>query len=311
MTSPVKRFFIRMGLAGLSVGEKAFQSGCELRFSPVFLVAPPRAGTTVTRQLIDQAIPTSYFSNFAYRALLDHGKPLPGTSAWIVKHVRNLRYNVSFQSDYAYSPGMCSPSEAELLWGYWFGTRYDAVEPGQLSEEKKEALYAGVALTEKVFGLPFVSKSTVLSLRIRTLCEVFPSASFIQILRDPLDTAQSIFVARTRKHPVWLGARPLECKELGDLSIHEQVCRQVYYVEQSISRERRVVGEERFSSVYYRDVCEKPREVLKGMASFMERRGSPAPIVGVVPEKFPLSSGQKIDDEDYSRLQEHLAELYG
>jgi hypothetical protein len=168
-----------------------------------------------------------------------------------------------------------------------------------------------VAVTELVFGSPFVNKTTALSLRIRALAEAFPTALFVQVHRDPLDTAQSILRARLTEYPDWLGARPRECEDVSGKSVERQVCDQVFYIERSIARERNAVGEERFLSVSYRDACEHPDRELERIRGFMAGHGAPTQRIRAVPASFPFSHGCKVDQEQYRRMQAYLEELAG
>jgi hypothetical protein len=239
------------------------------------------------------------------------GYPLPITTARLVKWLQLTSYSASFESDYGYTPGLGRPVEGADIWDYLFGTTSTAVDPEELSSDRQRLIHQAVAGTERVFDLPFVNKTVDLSVRIRALVKIFPSALFIHVVRDPLDVAQSLYQARigTYVKRDFFSTRPRECEHLGDKSIIQQVCEQVYYIEKNIAFERSVVGEDRFLTLNYRDVCENPSRELKRVAAFMNGHGAPAKIMRSVPDSFHYSHGCKIDRPNYLLLAAHLEKL--
>jgi hypothetical protein len=306
----LNKFQDKVMFYGLNVLEK-FQRGAEkLRYSPTFIVAPPRAGTTLTRQVVSWAIPTSYFSNLTAISSFHLGKPLPIITAKMAMKMMGEQNAGSFESNFGRTEGRGAPAEGETIWAYWFRDRYLPVAPEQVSPKQAEDMYRAVAATEQVFGLPFFNKTTVLSLRIRAIRKVFPNALFIQVMRDPLDTAQSIYKARTTRYPNWLGARPNECKNIDGKSVLQQVCEQVYYVEKNIAYERAIVGEPAFLTVHYKDVCANPQQEAERIAAFMAANGAPAKVVRPLPDSFKLSHGRKVEEAEYHEMRRLLDKLY-
>ena len=305
LNSTLKRWAFRR----LAQIEQHLFIDCQTPYCPTFIVGPPRAGTTLLRQLVAWAIPTSYFSNLTGASVRLLGYPLPGTTAWLARWLPGIRFVRSFKSVYGHTRGATAPTEGEFIWGYLFDNKRSAVDPNELTSKQQRAIYGAVAATERAFGLPFVNKTSVLSLRIRALVKVFPDALFIQVRRDPLDVVQSIFRARQTNYPDWLGPKPTQCENVGDKSILEQVCEQVYYVEENIADERSVVGEDRFLTVTYKDVCDNPLIQLKRVAAFMSDHGAPARITQAVPHSFEFSHGRRVEAADYRAMRAHLDKL--
>ena len=308
--SGFSKFQDKMMFYGLNVLEKVQREANRLQYSPTFIVAPPRAGTTLTRQVVSWAIPTSYFSNLTAISSFHLGKPLPIITAKMAAKMGGDQQAGSFESNFGRTPGRGAPAEGETIWAYWFRNRYGPVEPENVSPRQARGMYQAVAATEQAFGLPFFNKTTVLSLRIRAIRKVFPNALFIQVMRDPLDTAQSIYIARTTRYPNWLGARPRECENIDGKSVLEQVCEQVYYVEKNIARERTAVGEQSFLTVHYKDVCQNPQREAERIAAFMDANGAPAKVMRQLPDSFKLSHGRKVDDSEYHEMRRLLDRLY-
>ena len=295
---------------GLSLLEKVITKKYTLKFPPIFIISPPRSGTTLTRQVLAWTFPTSYFSNFTSMSTLHVGRPLPITTAYLVNRFVQTELG-SFENSYGRTHGRSAPAEGETIWGYWFGKRYEAVDPQELPAEQQAQMYRAVAATENIFGAPFLNKTTTLSLRIRAIVKTFPNALFIEVDRDPLDSAQSIYLARTNRYHHWLGAMPKECEASEKKSIVEQVCDQIFYIEKNIAFERSILGDERFTTVAYKDLCENPTREVGRIVEFLASHGVPAKISKTLPDSFKFSHGQKIDEKPYLIMKQYLEGLYG
>jgi len=282
-----------------------------LRYPPTFQVGPPRGGTTLIRQLIGHSIPTSYLSNLSRLSWYHAGRPLPVTTARLAATLDRLAPRISYESTYGKVPALAGMAECEILWDHWFGTEQGPIEPGVLSEARKQRIYEAVAATESGFRRPFVNKTSVLALRIRALCEIFPTALFIRTRRDPVDTAQSILLARRHQFSEWIGARPKACAQNPPEDLVMQACRQVVCIEQSIDAEQRAVDDDRFLEVEYRAVCNRPRHELRRIAAFLESHGVAAPILRQPPASFPYAQGRTTDAATYEALRAGVKELGG
>ncbi|GJM42828.1 MAG: hypothetical protein DHS20C20_31100 [Ardenticatenaceae bacterium] len=294
---------------GLILIENAIAKEYTLRFPAIFIVSPPRSGTTLTRQVLAWSFPTSYFSNFTSMSTLHVGRPLPITTAYLVKRFGQTDLG-SFENSYGRTLGRSAPAEGETIWGHWFGKRYEAVDPQELTPEQQAQMYRAVAATENILGAPFLNKTTTLSLRIRAIVKTFPKALFIQVTRNQLDSAQSIYLARTNRYHHWLGAMPKECEASEKKSIVEQVCDQIYYIEKNIAYERSIIGDERFTTVAYKDLCENPTREVGRIVEFLAGHGVPAKISKSLPDSFKFSHGQKIDETPYLVMKHYLESLY-
>lgn len=304
----VKRNIFRVA----SAFEERLPVELRLCYPPTFIVGPPRTGSTLTMQLVTWAIPTCYFSNLTNSSCQTLGFPLPYTTALIVRCLGLADGQPTYRSQRGIMDGRGRSAEGTDIWQSFFGTRRGAVAPEELSPNQIESIYRAVALTERVFGLPFVNKTIDLSLRVRALVRIFPRAIFIQMKRDPVDVAQSIYVVRLNKPKQgYFGPKPKECQSSQKKDLIQQVCEQVYYVEKSLAHARCVVGEERFLSVCYKDICHDPAAELTRIAAFMRTHSSPAKLTRAVPSSFCYSHGRKIARHQYSAMARRLADLYG
>jgi hypothetical protein len=303
--------------------EKKLWPEAKLRYSPVFIVAPPRSGTTLLYQLMTGYMSTCYFTNLAQRLRVQGGEIIPALSAHLIKLLKlDQRQNGLFESYYGATEGWGGPNEANGIWERWFPEEEHYVPPGYLSASDRQGVYQAVAVTERVFDRPFVNKCIRNSVRVQALAEIFPTALFIQCTREPLAMAQSIFIARTHVLPFklqevedpskwWWSVKPKEYETIKSKGMIEQVCEQVFYVEQSIIAARHVLGEDRFLLVDYKDLCQAPRHTLDRIVRFMNDHGAPTRVTQPIPDSFPHSTGRKIDRADYLALADYLCQLYG
>jgi hypothetical protein len=282
----------------------------KLRYSPTFIIAPPRSGSTLLYQLVAYTLSTSYFTYLTGRLRVRESPAIPVFTARLAKILGLVeRSRETFENYYGSGRGWGGPSGLEIF-DQWFPDRY--VEPGELCAGYQQAIYQAVAATERIFDRPFVDKEQKHSVRIQALVGIFPNILFIQCIRDPLAMAQSIFIARTRDFPrEWFSAKPKEYDRIKDKGLIEQVCEQVYFIEQNIAADRAVVGEGRFHFVNYRDLCQNPQREINRIAEFMNDHGAPTQIIRPVPDSFHFSSGRKIDKATYLAMADYLEALYG
>ena len=150
---------------GLSLPEKFRAQDAPLKYSPVFIVCPPRSGSTVLRQLISSGIQTSFFSNFLQASLRHLGYPLPWVAATLSKKLGVAEEGHAFKNQYGKITGFFSPAEGELIWGYCFGPDLTPIEPEELTVAQVRTIHKLVSNTEQVFNRPFVNKTTLLGLQ--------------------------------------------------------------------------------------------------------------------------------------------------
>jgi hypothetical protein len=290
----------------------------QLRYSPTFIIGPPRSGTTLVLQLVTFAFPTCYFTNLASRFRVQHiYRPPVVFSAWLARQLRltNQREE-NFRSDYGHTRGWGSPGDSAMIWQHWFSDGYYTGQ-GVLSPDQRQSLYNAVAWTEKIFDLPFVDKSTDNSVRIRALAEVFPTALFIQCVRSPLSTAQSLYIGRLteiddgrpQSHTTF--TKPKEFESIRFNGLVKQSCELLYYLEQNIAEDKTTLPQDRFLTVDYKAVCTNPQQEVSRIADFMNNHGLPTKHIREVPPNFPYSHVRRVNLDTYQTMIDHLERLYG
>jgi hypothetical protein len=291
----------------------------ELQYNPIFIIGPPRSGTTLLLQLITFTLTTCYFTNLAIRLRVQGiSRPPVVLSAWLAKTLQLVdRRNETFRSRYGHTRGWGNPSDSVMIWQHWFAASHHSTAVDQLSPDRQRKLYQAVAGTERIFGRPFVDKATDNSVRICALSEVFPRALFIQCIRAPLAVAQSIYVGRSgevrrgRPPSNTTFTKPKEFSLIRHKSLVEQSCELLYFIEQNIATEKETVSPDRFLTVHYKEVCLNPQAEVSRILSFIRYHGTPVEQVRPTPQKFRFSHVRRVDAETYQTIIDHLERLYG
>lgn len=276
----------------------------------IWIVGPPRSGTTLLYQLLIERYYLGYLSTFAakfYRA------PVLAT------HLAKLLFSRKsirdpYASEYGTTQHPLAPSEAGEFWYRWFPRGEDIYVPaGGLESASLVALRDEVAALAKIDGMPVIFKNTYNSMRLGPIIEAFPQACFLVCQRNPATTARSILkgrVARGGSKETWWSLPPKEIDEIRKHPYCEQVVEQVYYIYKQIEKDRAQFGQHRFLDVNYEDICNDAHSVLARIETFLGHHGIHPAKRGEVPAQFPLSSGGEVDPEDEQCIQQKVALLW-
>ncbi len=236
---------------------------------PVFIVGPPRSGTTL---LVDVLVARFAFAYIATTANRLWKTPAAAT----VLARRAIRaYAGVFESRHGHIEAWGAPNEGGAVWQSW----YDESRP--LDEEDLARVDAArirstIAAISHVVEAPFVSKNVMHSMHIRFLDVLFPGCLFVEVRRDDLDTARSILRLRVEESgdlTAWRSIRPPGHEPYLQSSPATQVCAQILLTRERIERDIARIGEERRLVVQYEDLCRDPLATLKALQGFVEAHG--------------------------------------
>jgi len=271
------------------------------RYPPVFIIGPPRTGTTLLYQVMVNRYNFSFMNNLTR---IFYGAPYLVdllTSRWVKASVDN-----EYTSHYGRAISLTGPSEAGNFWNRWY--QNDKPYKEDLSLLRREV----VAISQR-HSTSVIFKNTYNSLRIISLTELFPEAIFIVCSRNPVDTAQSILKARIDRYNdkyQWMGVEPKNLAAIKKHPYWQQVIEQVYYIEKQIDKDSEVVGKERFYKILYEDFCIDVYKELNLLEDFLKTKGCQIGIRYDVPKKFKSSKNRKISEEDYNKIMTYVSELW-
>jgi hypothetical protein len=229
----------------------------------LFIIGPPRSGTTILYQLLLSAY------RFAYLCNLDAlFAPAVALSDRFSGPFKDRLPDKGDHSVYGYVPGLFAPSEAGVLFRLWFEQEGAVPEVNIRNQIDTMASRAGG---------PFLCKNTWNTLRIRRILTVLPNARFIWVKRDPARICDSVLRWRrslSDSGDVWCGVRPSGWEAVRDLAPADQVRWQVDAVERAIS-ECLAGREDRLSLVSYEALCaDVPGELTRLWGAYGRETGT-------------------------------------
>lgn len=278
----------------------------------IFIVGPPRSGTTLLYEAMVTRFQFSYFSNIAHRL---HKTPAAATQLGS-RAVRNWRGE--FQSDYGHIAGWGSPNEGGWIWKRWIPEEHSLNESHAVNRDI-ETMRATVGAVANILEAPFLNKNVMHSVHMRLLDAVYPGCLFIECCRDAAATARSIVKARFDEFGEegahqWLSVRPDGWEDFELETPAVQAMAQVMLTHRAIHADAERVGPGRLHSVSYEALCESPETIMSSIRGFLAAHGVTPADRYELPARFATSKGAKLGDQisrDVARAQEQWREYEG
>jgi Sulfotransferase family len=241
-----------------------------LDHSPVFIVGPPRTGSTLLYQLLVRRYCFCYFSN-----LLNAFPRTPLALAKLSKPLGGFDAADDFSSQYGHTHGWYSPNQGRECWTRWLPESPNALEPAAVQSDVKMRIRATVCALQRICGRPFVNKWPPNSVRVRLLADIFPQALFVRISRAAEPTVLSILRGRRelcQRGSGWFSVKPPGYRQvMKERAPEQQAAWQIASIERAIDADCTALGAERFFHVHYEDLTHRPRDVLDAVAAFYGR----------------------------------------
>ncbi|GLR65075.1 sulfotransferase [Marinospirillum insulare] len=239
------------------------------KFSKVFIVGPPRSGTTLFTQWLANTGLVSYPTNLLSRF---YGAPLVG--AKIQQLLTDPKYNfrneildfnsdIDFSSENGKTKGALAPNE---FWYFWrrflpYG-ELDYMSPEELHKKANLSGFRDeLNALANIFEKPFAMKGMIMNQSIPELNKQFDKALFIHIHRDPVFNIQSALEARKRQYGdinTWYSFKIKEYPELKNLDPLESVAGQITAINKSVEKGISGLPEHKKLVVQYEDFCKRP-----------------------------------------------------
>lgn len=236
---------------------------------PVFVLGPPRGGTTVTSQLIAASglfgITTNFMARF-WRA------PALGMTIQNALGFGDDTHVSSYHSRRGVTVGWREPSEFGYFWSFFFdlGQNTHALEPGERSRLDAVGMARAVASMEYVAGRPMAFKNnTWFTLNADVLAQVFPGCVLVVCDRDPFFIAQSIWLNRLDHYGdvnCWWSVRPSDYEHIVTLDPLEQVAAQAVSIKAEMVAKLATVKNAKIVSAHYDRLTSDPRGVIGEIA---------------------------------------------
>lgn len=220
--------------------EKELCTNSDLQYPVIFIIAPPRSGTTMLYQLLVYYYKMFYPTNLMARFYKSSGVFMETISGLdLFERVDTI----SFESKLGNTKGLFEPHE----WG-WFWDEF--------LHKKPEFLMGELTLMQKFYPLPMLFKNIYFNYEIEKLVEIINNkAVFIVLNRDLHDIALSIKNAILTSNDV-IGSKYHHCffRQFDDVS--ELATLQTLYDCAKIDKDTAKIGN--IIKVDYSDICSNP-----------------------------------------------------
>lgn len=277
----------------------------EYEHPPVFIIGPPRSGTSLLYQVMTQAFQFAYLPNLAN---MFYQCPITATK---ISKTLFRNYKSTFRSSHGNENGIFSPSEAGNVWNRWFPHEkkdgFNYTDSDYLTSQSKLEINRMVMNISKIFDAPFLSKNVKMSVRLPALQRIFPDAKFVQIKRNPVDVAASLLQIRRKKNINWWSAMPSSIELLHDLPEIESVVGQVFGIEDDIKRDLSLLPLAQQLVLTYDDLCSDTHSVVSKISDFMNMTAD----LNEVPRSFPqakVSPNEWVSAGDIAKIKLVCAE---
>lgn len=271
---------------------------------PLFIIGPPRSGSTLFYQLMINRFDFAYLTNF--HCLL-YG--FPALFQFFVGKFLKKFPRSSYTSTHGQVQGIWAPSECGDFWYRWF-RRFPTYTPiGDINLDNLQSLRRVIVGLTQTFKKTILFKNLLCALRLRPLAEIFPEALYIVTRRDTLYNAQSLLLARQRvlgNLEKWWAMEPPNIEELRNLEPEKQVVRQIEEIHALIERDAEIIGKDKFLFVEYEDLCTSPHDVLEQVHLFLTRHNVNIEIKGEVPDTFKLNKEIRIAPQIFERIKKAI-----
>lgn len=254
---------------------------------PIFVVGPPRSGTTLLYQLVVESFDVGYLSNL-------HGW-FWGAPSWIETLARpsRRRRNGDFRSDHGNTFGAFAPSECAVYWHRFLPSKPDVLDARTIGPEPRARLRAALARFLRSCDRPVVFKTVQNAGRLDVLTETLPEALFLVVRREPIDNERSLLAARARFHGTddsWWSFEAPGFEDLSSRPPAEQVREQVLRTRLLIDESLRAFPADRVCEIDYEELCDDTDAVVATILRSLEPHGVRRRADARLPQSFPRRS---------------------
>jgi len=226
----------------------------------VFIVGPPRSGSTLLYLALSQSLNVSWFPNLSQ---LFPRSPIIATTWFANKTKKQYRLSNYFGN----TPGLSLPNDGHSIWNRWYGN--DRYVP-KVSVDSVDAMQLFIAAWVNSFKKPLLNKNNRNSLCVRQLSEAFPTAHFVVITRHHADTVRSLVRSREfvqgSKHKPWGLLSHANHKD-DKLGYIEDICDQLCQIRDQMRDGISAVDPIKVTPVSFEDFCSEPLNIVNSVAS--------------------------------------------
>lgn len=250
----------------------------------LFIVGPPRTGSTYCLQWLAASGAFTYPSNFIARFWT-----APFVGAMIQEMIINPDFDhrgefsdirpqfLDGESDVGKTKGMLAPSEFWYFWRHHLPVDGDlGLDLSAATPERYAAFRRELAHLCDVRGRPAVMKGKIVNHQISSFAAGFDKALFLFMDRDPLDAAWSLLKARRRIYGDerrWWSFRTPDYDQLVELPPLEQVVGQVQSIRKDVMSQLSELPTHRWLQLDYTELCTRPDVAFARISDLLTANG--------------------------------------
>lgn len=240
----------------ITLFEKAFvrfYGKKECPWPTIYIIGPPRSGSTVFYQLVTNYFDVLYVDNLAALARnnLFFGIGLSRKKFGNQPHNNFFSRHGKTDKDQPHAPN------EGLFWYKYLPKKEHVVNLDALSPKKIRWIKMYHAAVKNRHKKPLVIKNLSFGMRLDLIRQMEPDARIILITRDPVDIIHSIYKARQQlnwpEDRLW-SIKPKNFRELEKRPVLEQIVLQYQGIMEEINGKRMLFGEH-FMEISYEELC--------------------------------------------------------
>jgi hypothetical protein len=267
-------------------------------FPIIFVIAPPRSGSTLTYQLLNRGTRSLYLSNFWN---LLYAIPYIGG-----RYVKLISKNKRFKSDRGLVSGLSGEAEGMKFWSYWMGQ--DLIEKKNIVPKKRVKYIKSVFSTLLKKDKPMISGYLGHAFSVNFLRENFPGCIFIYLKRDEISNIYSMiqtykYFEENRKDFNWVSLKSIGWEEKIEENVIDKVLWQYESIKQKIESE---ISDKDTLTVNYEEICRQPRLFLENVSNFAKEKGIK---LSLVTDNIPSNLKVSITNSDKDELSREISIL--
>ena len=270
---------------------------------PIFIIGPPRSGSTLLFQVLTDAFNFAYLSN---RHCQFFGAPALAEQYFVTV---NKKKPSDYTSLHGKTTSPTEPSECGDWWYRFFRRNPAYVTLQDIDEKRMYNFRKSLHAFTKVAGKPVLFKNLYASLRLEPLSKYVPEALYIVVRRNEFYNAASILAGRKKTlgtYENWWSVPPPGVEELKKKSPCKQVVGQIRAIYSEIDRvvACKYIKKDRVLWLEYEDYCRNTYSMIEKVDKFFRSNGLKIDRRFEVPRSFKISDKLQISESLVKELQE-------
>jgi hypothetical protein len=200
--------------------------------------------------------------------------------------------------------GLHAPSESGAFWYRWLPKDKHYCTRKDISEKAIIDIRNNINSVINRFQKPFIFKNLNAGQRLNLINAIVPEAKVIFIKRNPLFTAQSIYMAKRKlkiETDTWWSVKPKNYLELEKLPAVEQIVKQVFFLEKQIFEDSKLFDDSNFITIDYSEISSLGNNISQEIKNFIGGKINERED-GIFPE-IKISEEKKIQDDIFENFK--------